>query len=33
MGRATPHRWLGGLNFKFKYDACEAVIPMGGTTF
>lgn len=28
MGRVTPHRWLGELNFKFKYDACEAVISM-----
>lgn len=33
MGRVTPHRWLGGLNFKFKYDACEAVISMGELYF
>lgn len=29
MGTITPYTWLGGLNFKFKYDACKAVISTG----
>lgn len=25
----TAHRWLGGLDFKFKYDARKAAMSMG----